>query len=128
MNPTSAGSSTTPIDGALRAASEQRGAAVIIRATGEIDAANEHTWRDLVAAAGAAATAPGPFVVDVNGLDFMGCCTFAVLADEAQRCRRRGIELRLVSQDPGVARIIQACGYGGVLPIHPTTASALSAA
>ena len=31
---------------------------------------------------------PGPFVVDVTGLDFMGCCAFAVLADEAQRCQR----------------------------------------
>ena len=26
-------------------------------------------------------------LVDVTGLDFMGCCTFAVLAEEAKRCR-----------------------------------------
>ena len=68
--------------------------------------------------------ATGP--VDVTGLDFMGCCAFAVLAEEAQRCHRRGIELRLVSRQSVVARIVDACGLGGVLPIYPTTDSALA--
>ncbi len=53
-------------------------------------------------------TQPGPFVFDVNGLDFMGCAAFAVLAAEAERCRRRGVELRLVSCNAGVARAIEA--------------------
>ncbi|EFD59281.1 conserved hypothetical protein, partial [Mycobacterium tuberculosis T92] len=59
------------------------------------------------------------------GLDFMGCCAFAALADEAQRCRCRGIDLRLVSHQPIVARIAEAGGLSRVLPIYPTVDTAL---
>jgi anti-anti-sigma factor len=110
----------------LRATTQRNGPVVIIRAGGEIDASNEDTWRRLVSEAAAVATPPGPFVVDVNGLGFMGCCAYSVLADEADRCRRRGVGLRLVSCDPSVARIIKACEFSVVLPVHPTTDSALS--
>jgi len=110
----------------LRATTDRCGGAVIISAGGEIDACNEHTWRHLVNEAAGVVIAPGPLVVDVTGLDFMGGCAFAVLADEAQRCHRRGIELRLVSRQPIVARIVDACGLGGLLPIYPTADSALA--
>ena len=56
----------------------------------------------------------------------MGCCAFAVLAEEAERCRVRGVELRLVSHQPIVARIVDACGLSRVLPIYPTVDSALA--
>ena len=112
----------------LRATTDRRGPAVLINAGGEIDACNEHTWRHLVSEAASVVTPPGPLVVDVTGLDFMGCCAFSVLADEAQRCRRHGIELRLVSRQPIVARIVDACGLSGTLPIYPTTDSALATA
>ena len=112
----------------LRATTDRCGAAVIINAGGEIDACNEHTWRHLVSEAASVVTLPGPFVIDVTGLDFMGGCAFAVLADEAERCHRRGIELRLVSRQPIVARVVDACGLGGLLPIYPTPDSALAMA
>jgi anti-anti-sigma factor len=112
----------------LRATTDRCGSAVLINAGGEIDACNEHTWRHLVSEAASVVTPPGPLVVDVTGLDFMGCCAFSVLVDEAQRCRRRGIELRLVSRQPIVARIVDACGLSGMLPIYPTTDFALATA
>jgi len=112
----------------LRATTDRDGAAVLINAGGEIDACNEHTWRRLVSEAAGVVIAPGPFVVDVTGLDFMGCCAFAVLADQAQRCKERGIELRLVSCEPIVARIIDACGLNSILPIYPTADTALVSA
>jgi anti-anti-sigma factor len=112
----------------LRAITQRNGPVVIVRAGGEIDASNEHTWHRLVGEAAAVATRPGPFVVDVNGLDFMGCCAFAVLAAESERCRRRGVELRLVSCDPGAARVIEACCLRDLLSLHPTMDSALSTA
>lgn len=112
----------------LRAVTRRNNSAVIICAGGEIDAANENTWRRLVREAAPIATAPGPFVVDINDVTFMGCCAFEVLADEAQRCRRRGVDLRVVSIDPCVRRVIDACGLSGVLPLYPTVESALSAA
>lgn len=112
----------------LRATTDRNGAAVLINAGGEVDACNEHTWRQLVSEAAGVVIPPGPFVVDVTGLDFMGCCAFAALADEAHRCRDRGIELRLVSHQPIVARIVDACGLNGVLPIYPTADAALASA
>ncbi|OBA59134.1 anti-anti-sigma factor [Mycobacterium sp. 1100029.7] len=110
----------------LRATTDRRGAAVIIYAGGEIDACNEQTWHHLVSEAARAAEAPGPLVVDVTGIDFMACCAFAVLADEAASCRRRGVELRVVSRQPVVARLIDACGLGSKLPLYPTVDSALA--
>jgi len=112
----------------LRATTDRNGAAVLINAGGEVDACNEHTWRQLVSEAASVVIPPGPFVVDVTGLDFMGCGAFAVLADEAQRCRERGIELRLVSHEPIVERIVDACGLNRVLPIYPTSDAALASA
>jgi len=109
----------------LRATTDRSGAAVLIHAGGEVDAHNEATWRQLISEAAAVVTAPGPFVVDVTDLDFMGCCAFAVLADEAEGLRRRGIELRLVSRQPIVARIVKGCGLSGLLTIYATVDSAL---
>jgi anti-anti-sigma factor len=111
----------------LRATADRCGPSVVIYAGGEIDACNEDTWRHLVCEAASGVTAPGFFVVDVTGLDFMGCCAFAVLGDEGKSCRTRGIDLRLVSCAPIVTRIVDACGLGSVLPIYPTVDSALSA-
>ena len=110
----------------LRATTDRIGPAVVINAGGEIDACNEHTWRQLVNEAAGVVIASGPFIVDVTGLDFMGCCAFAVLADQARDCRDRGIELRLVSHEPLVARIVDACGLNSMLPIYPTVDSALA--
>ncbi|ORB75861.1 anti-sigma factor antagonist [Mycobacterium scrofulaceum] len=112
----------------LRATADRSGPAVLIYAGGEVDACNEHTWRQLLGEVAGVAVAPGPLVVDVTGLEFMGCCAFAVLADEAKRCKERGIELRLVSREPIVARIVDACGLSGLLPIYPTADSALASA
>ena len=112
----------------LRATTDRNGPAVLIHTGGEIDASNEDTWRQLVGEAAHLATAPGPFIVDVTGLDFMACCAFAVLAEEAKRCQGRGVELRLVTRQPIVARIVKACRLSGVLPIYPSADAALATA
>ncbi len=112
----------------LRAITSRTGPAVVITAGGDVDACNENTWRQLVGEAAAVVIPPGPFIVDVTGIDFMGCCAFAVLADAARHCRDRGIELRLVSHESIVARIVDACGLNRVLPIYPTVDSALATA
>ena len=57
----------------------------------------------------------------------MACCAFAALAEEAERCRERGIELRLVSHQPIVARIVESCGLSQMLPVYPTVDAALAA-
>ncbi len=110
----------------LRATTQRSGSAVMVYAGGEIDACNEDIWRHLLMEAAAAVTPPEILVVDLSGLDFMACCAFSVLADEMELCQGRGIELRLVSCQPVVARIVEACGLRAVLPVYPTVDAALT--
>jgi anti-anti-sigma factor len=110
----------------LRAITECTGSAVVVQVGGDIDASNESVWRRLVSRSASVAIAPGPFVIDVRALDFMGSCAYAALADEAVQCRRRGVDLRLVSSQPVVARTVTACGLGGLLPMYTTVENALS--
>jgi anti-anti-sigma factor len=110
----------------LRMTTERIGPAVIVSAGGELDASNEGTWRRLLSEAGAAAGPPGPLVVDASGLDFMGCCAFAALAEEAEHCRQRGVQLRLVSNEPVVSRVVAACGLSELLPVDDSIDAALS--
>ncbi len=111
----------------LRATTERYGSAVIVTAGGELDASNDAAWRHLLSEASAAAGPPGPLVVDTDGLEFMGCCAYAALAEEAERARERGVELRLVSAQPVVARIVRACGLTDLLPVDASVDAALSA-
>jgi anti-anti-sigma factor len=112
----------------LRTIAERNGSTVTVYAGGEVDAANEHTWRQLLREAAAATTPPGPLVIDTDGLDFMGGCAFTALAEEADRCRRRGIRMCLVSARPVVGRIIAAAALGSRLRLYPNMDTALSAA
>jgi anti-anti-sigma factor len=111
----------------LRATTERFGSAVIVTAGGELDASNDAAWRHLLSEASAAAGPPGPLVVDTDGLDFMGCCAYAALGEEAERARERGLEMRLVSAQPAVARIVRACGLTDLLPVDTSVDAALSA-
>jgi anti-anti-sigma factor len=109
----------------LRAAVQSIDSAVIVYAGGEIDACNEDSWRLLLAEASAFASAPQLFIVDVNSVDFMSCSSYQALADEADRCRARGIDLCLVSLDSSVSRIVAACGLGDVLTVHASAPQSL---
>jgi anti-anti-sigma factor len=111
----------------LRATTERSGLAVIVSAGGELDASNDATWRRLLSEASAAAGAPGPLVVDTSGLDFMGCCAYAALAEASEHSRDRGIEMRLVSNQPVVARVVRACGLSDLLPVDASVDEALTA-
>jgi anti-anti-sigma factor len=113
--------------GTLRATTERSGLAVIVSAGGELDASNDAAWRHLLSEASAAAGSPGPLVIDTSGLDFMGCCAYAALAEEAERARERGVELRVVSRQPVVARIVRACGLSELLPVDASVDAALAA-
>jgi anti-anti-sigma factor len=110
----------------LRATTERCDMAVIVSAGGELDASNDAIWRRLLSEASTAAGPPGPLVVDISGLDFMGCCAFSALAEEAELCRDRGVEMRLVSTQPVVSRILKACGLSDALPVHDSVDVALS--
>lgn len=120
--PSSTRPSSQPSDlhSGLRAVTECTGSAVVVHVGGDIDASNEVAWQRLVSKSAAIAIAPGPFVIDIRDLDFMGSCAYAVLAQESVRCRRRGVNMRLVSNQPIVARTIAACGLRRLIPLYAT--------
>ena len=87
----------------LRTVAQRDGTTVTVYAGGEVDAANEHSWRQLLREAAVATVPPGPLVINTDCLDFMGCCAFTALAEEADRCHSRGIRMCVVSCKPIVA-------------------------
>lgn len=107
-------------DNELRVVLERSGSALVVTAGGSVDASNVALWRRLVAEAAAVTAVPGPLIVDASGLEFMGACAFAVLVEESTRCRGRGIELHLVSNQPVVGRVLNAAGLGSALSFHAT--------
>ena len=114
--------------GVLRTVAQRDGTTVTVYAGGEVDAANEHSWQQLLREAAAATPRPGLLVIDTDALDFMACCAFNALAEEADRCHSRGIRMCLVSRKPIVRRIIAAAGLGSRLPVYRDAHTALSAA
>lgn len=126
--PSSTRPSSQPSDlhSGLRAVTECTGSAVVVHVGGDIDASNEVAWQRLVSKSAAIAIAPGPFVIDIRDLDFMGSCAYAVLAQESVRCRRRGVNMRLVSNQPIVARTIAACGLRRLIPLYTMVETALA--
>lgn len=112
----------------LHVATRRSGSALVISASGDIDLSNEKAWEQLLGEAAATTIAPGPVVVDIRNLDFIGSCAYAALARQAERCRRRGVRLCVVSHQPIVDRIVAVCGLRQMLPIHPTIQTALERA
>jgi anti-anti-sigma factor len=110
----------------LRVVTERTGPSVVVHVGGDIDASNQGAWERLLSRSAAKASAPGPFVIDVRDLDFMGSCGYAVLAHEAAECRSRGINLRLVTSHPVITHTIAACGLCPLLPTYASVETALS--
>ncbi|HEX2284179.1 MAG TPA: anti-sigma factor antagonist [Mycobacterium sp.] len=109
----------------LRARAERCGSAMIVYAGGEVDASNAEIWQRLLREAAEATASPGPLVIDVSGLDFMGCCGYSSVAEEVRRCSRLGLAVRLVSDAPTVAKVVAACGLTELMPIYPDVDAAL---
>ena len=99
----------------LRVVLERSGPAMVVHAGGSVDASNVDVWRRLVDEAARIATAPGSLIIDTSGLEFMAVCAFAVLVEEAVRCRERGIRLRLVSNQRVAARVVKVAGLDSEL-------------
>ncbi|MCV7234853.1 anti-sigma factor antagonist [Mycobacterium branderi] len=110
----------------MRATGERNGSAVIVCVGGEVDASNEAEWQHLLTNMAACAVAPGPLVVDVCDLDFIGAGAYAMLAREAERSKHRGVRLCLVSDRPETTRAVAACGLDELLPVETTLEAAMS--
>ena len=111
----------------LQATIERSGSAVLLYAGGEVDAANESIWRRLLGEAATATAAPGPLLIDTNGLDFMAGCAYAALAEQGDRCRIQGIKVCLVSAQRIVARVVGVMKLDREVPLYQNVDAALMA-
>ncbi|MEV0104867.1 hypothetical protein AB0H42_00790 [Nocardia sp. NPDC050799] len=84
----------------------RRGDFVVLSARGEADAFTLPWWRHSVrAAAEVAATAGGVLIIDATRLDFLSLRTLAAVAWDADRYRRVGVQICLVSSDSRLTRL-----------------------
>lgn len=100
------------------------GPAILLRVGGEIDLSNVITWTRILDEVASATAAPGAVVIDLNDVDFMAGCAFTALANQSAQWRRRGIEFRLVSNQPITARILAACQFQDQLLLYRDVAAA----
>jgi anti-anti-sigma factor len=86
--------------------------AIVMAATGELDASNFHHLTDY---AHRWLSAGRPLVVDLSQLDFLGAQGIRCLFGIAEECERNGIDWSLV---PGkaVTRLLRICDKEGRLP------------
>jgi anti-anti-sigma factor len=111
----------------LHATIERSGSAVLLYAGGEVDASNESIWRRLLGEAATATAAPGPLLIDTNGLDFMAGCAYAALAELADQCRIQGIKVCLVSAQRIAARVVGVMKLDTQVPLYHDVDAALMA-
>lgn len=109
----------------LRVHVERSDAAMVLRVGGDIDLSNLASWRCLLGEVSGATVAPGTLIIDIDPAGFLGLCAFTALADTAEDCRRRGINLRLVDTQPALARVIALCQWDDELPIYPSVLAAI---
>lgn len=109
----------------LQLTAVRNGHAMLLCARGDIDAANADIWESALDEVAAATDTPGLLLIDAREVDFMGSVAYAALATQSLRCRRRGIELRLISTQPIVARVISGCGLRDTIPMYSSVDAAL---
>ncbi len=91
---------------------------ILLRVHGEIDAYTFGHWRRLFDAARIAAMGTGHLLVDLRTVEFMACRAIAELADTAERYRREGLRVSVISaRSSAIAHIATVAGLA--LPIYP---------
>jgi anti-sigma B factor antagonist len=120
------GSLDTP--GSLRLRTESHHPAVVVHVSGEIDMLSAETLDTGLSTARTMVQPPGPFVVDLTSVGFLGSSGLAVLVDHENRCRTDSVELRLVAAHHAVLRPIQVTGLEQQLRLYATVPAALTTA
>ena len=94
------------------------GRIALVSVSGELDLYVESDLRGALEAAQllGAKTA----VVDLSGVSFMDSTACGILVAEAERRRREGAELVLVSNGNSTGRVLQVAGIDQVVPVYPT--------
>jgi len=101
------------------------GAAVVVRAVGEVDAATAPVLAAGLRTGRAAARPPWPLVVDLTGLRFLSAAGLTALAATLRRCDEHRVPPRVVAARRDVLRPLRLTGLDALLDIRATLAEAL---
>lgn len=100
------------------------GTAMILRAVGEVDAASVAVLSDQLVHAVEAVTAPGPVVLDLRAVEFLGSAGMAMLIAIHHRCQDQRVGFRVLA-GPFVTRRLELLGLLNFLIVCRTLDHAL---
>jgi anti-sigma B factor antagonist len=112
----------------LRVQRQATGAGIVVHVAGELDLNTAQDLVDQLAEARAQARTPGPLVIDLTDLTFMGSVGLSVLLDHDRRCRDAELDLRVVAGNRTIARTFSKTGLHTILAVFATLAEALAPA
>lgn len=98
--------------------------AVVLRAVGEVDAASAAVLADQLAQAAETVTPPGPVVLYLGAVDFIGSAGMATLIATHQLCQDQRIGFRVVA-GPVVTRRLELLGLLTFVTVRRTLDDAL---
>jgi anti-anti-sigma factor len=107
----------------LRVVHDRVGEAVVVRVIGVVDARSADGLASALETA-SATPPPGLLVVDLSDVEFFSVAGLGLLITTEQRCRERGLELRLVTTR-GVLRALRITGLDVLFDITPTVVAAI---
>jgi anti-anti-sigma factor len=96
----------------------------VAHVSGDVDLASADVFRDGLAESVASGDA---FVLDLDGVTFMGSLGFSVLVETHHETERRNIKWAIVAGSSPITRPLRITGLEQVLPIYPTVPDALAA-
>ena len=99
-------------------------AVTVARVSGEIDLASADVFRERLAEGVASGEV---FVLDLDGVTFMGSLGFSALVETHHETERRNIRWAVVAGSSPVSRPLKITGLEQILPIYPTVSAALTA-
>ncbi len=91
---------------------------------GELDVATAPTLREHLFAA--VERGIGPVIVDLLDVTFIDSTALGVLIGTKERSDQRGIDLRLVIEEPRIIKIFEITGLTDLFSIAPTVAEAMT--
>nr|WP_225953457.1 STAS domain-containing protein [Kibdelosporangium phytohabitans] len=99
-------------------------AVTVAHVTGDIDLASADVFRERLADT---LTSGDAFVLDLDGVTFMGSLGFSALVEAHHETERRNIRWGIVAGSSPISRPLKITGLEQVLPIYPSVPDALAA-
>ncbi len=103
---------------------ERRDGAVVVRASGELDAFSTDRLAEHLEAAAGATTPPSAVLLDLTGTTYLSSAGVATLVLHTLRCAEQGRRLCVVADHPAVLRPIALTGADDTIDVVPTLEAA----